>query len=132
MANNKQALAQIQVECSDRARTFALNNEAFCVLEEHFQKETKNESYNIYTDFPWDSNINAKNMNLVMWAGFFTDAKKDKELWTVEKAKEVVDFLSVHKCGALINEAVERALKIKDDVKKKVPQRSTVKKRKKT
>jgi len=118
---NQAAFPSITVLCGDRERNFCLNHYAFCAIEEHMIEQTGNKEYNVYNDFDWDS-LNASKMAVVLWAGFASDAMKDKTPWTVELAKVNIEFVGMTQCGALIQESLERAVPMKDateDVSKK-------------
>lgn len=113
MANNTQAFPAIDVVCKDRTRSFCLNLGAFRALEELMQKKTGNPDYNIYEDYSWLNDSSLENTINILWAGFFTDARKfddKKEPWTIEKCEDVVSILSLRDMEGCIMESLQRVL----------------------
>lgn len=131
MTNSKQAFPEITVICRDRPRIFCLNIGAFRALEEHMSSKPEvikeyGDKYSVFKHFPWASE-KAKDVSLLMWAGFSVDAQADKDPWTVEKSDAVVSVLSLGQMRACIEESLSRAIspeqaeKIAFDSEKKTP-----------
>jgi len=114
MTNSKEAFPAIEILCKDRKRLFCLNMGAFRALEEHMQAKPEvqkkhGDAYSVFKHFPWASE-RAAEMSLLMWAGLFVDAQKDKEPWTVEKSDEVVSMLGLSDMRACVEESLSRAM----------------------
>jgi hypothetical protein len=128
--NNETAFPAIDVQCRDRKRNFCLNLGAFRALEEYLKRETNNPKFDLFRDFDFTANTLSNNI-LLMWAGFFTDARKhDDKPWTVEECEDVVSALSLKEIEGCIAASLERALSPAQLEKiKKEQEKKTVKKR---
>jgi len=116
--NEEQAFPSVDVVCADRVRKFSLNLGAFRAISEHIKKATNNPKFNILKDFDWN-NQDFDTQILIMFGGFFTDARKhDQELWTIEKCEEVVSILSFKDIETCITASLQRVLS--DDQLKKL------------
>jgi hypothetical protein len=109
MTNSKYAFPSIKVQCRDRVREFCLNVGAFCALEKYMEEQTGNSEYSAATDFPWDS-TKMETVALMLWAGFYEDAKKDKTPWTLDLAKSNIDFITISQVRGLIQASLARIL----------------------
>jgi len=109
MTNAKYVFPAIKVQCRDRVREFCLNVGAFCALEKYMEAETGNPEYSAATDFNWNS-TKLENVALILWAGFYEDAKKDKTPWTLDLAKSNIDFITISQVRGLIQASLARIL----------------------
>lgn len=125
MANAKQAYPSIEIVCADRTRVFCLNLGGFRALEQHLAEKSGNPEFSILEDFDWSSKT-FENVELMIWAGLYTDAQEhDKEPFTVQKAGRVVSLLGVVEARHCVDESLERVMspeqyaKMKEDAEKK-------------
>jgi hypothetical protein len=110
MSNEEQAFPSVEVRCKDRIREFCLNIGAFRAISERMKVETGKEKFDSLTEFNWD-NPGLEEQIIILWAGFFTDARKqDKEPWTIEKCEEVVSILSLQEIEACITTSLSRVM----------------------
>lgn len=116
MSNGNIAVPQFAIECMDRRRVFCLDLRAFRSMEVLLAEETGNPEYSVYEDFNWYSR-RITDIALVIWAGFLTDAKKDKDPvtdneipWTIEKAEGVIDFIGMIEATEAIQKSISRVL----------------------
>lgn len=116
MTNSAQSFPVIEIQCKDRKREFCLNLEAFRVLQEHKRQETGNDKFKILTDLDWsevDGDIEL--ITLLLWGGLHRDARiNDSEIWTLEKAAEVVDMIGVSQAKMVFVESFRRAMTPED------------------
>jgi hypothetical protein len=109
MTNSKYAFPSIKVQCRDRVREFCLNVGAFCAIEKYMEEQTGNPEYSAATDFNWNS-TKFEQVALILWAGFYEDAKNDKIPWTLDAAKSNIDFITVGQVRGLIQASLSRIL----------------------
>lgn len=124
MTNSEQAYPSITIQCKDRAREYCLNLGGFRALEEHMVRKTGKEDFSILEDFDWNS-TKIETVCLMMWAGLYTDAKKDVEPFTVERCEDIVSVFSVAECRDLANLSLSRVMspdqfkKFQEDLERK-------------
>jgi hypothetical protein len=124
MSNAKQSYPSLQIQCSDRVRTFCLNLGAFRAMEEYLSTKNNNPDYSILDDFDWTSN-KIEHLSLVMFGGLYTDSLTDPEPFTVAKAEAIVSLIGIAEVRACVEESLSRTLtqkqsdKFREDAEKK-------------
>jgi len=109
MTNSKNAFPELTIQCEDRARKFCLNLGAFRLIEEYMSEKTGNPNFSVFDDFNWTSG-RLNEVSLILWAGLSSDASKDKEKWTIEKAERVITLLGLNQAKDVIAESLSRVL----------------------
>jgi len=120
MTNSKNAFPEMTIQCEDRARKFCLNLGAFRLIEEYMSEKTGNENYSVFDDFNWTTG-RLNEISLILWAGLATDASKDKEKWTIEKAESVITLIGLTQAKDVIAESLSRVLS-KEQIEAQVKQ----------
>jgi len=109
MLNAEQAYPQIEITCEDRRRRFCLNLGGFRAMSEHLKRKHNDPDYDIFEDFDWSS-TDLENISLMMFAGFYTDAKKDPEPFTIEKAEDITSLVGLSQARQCIEMSLQRAM----------------------
>ena len=110
MTNSEVAFPSIQIQCADRKRNFCMNMGAFRALEQHLKEKLGDPNFSIMSDFNWLSD-DMDDVVAMIWAGLFTDAQKnDSEVFTIEKALDIVDLLGMSQAQGCIMQSLARVM----------------------
>lgn len=132
MSNAEAAYPEIEILCKDRKRVFCLNLGGFRAMEEYLKTKNNDPEFSIIEDFDWNSR-QIENVSLMMFGGFFVDAKKDKEPFTLEKAEEIVSIIGMADARGAIEMSLSRMMspaqfkKLQEEAEKKSKTRNQLK-----
>jgi hypothetical protein len=131
MTNAKQAYPSIDIVCADRVRRFCLDLGGFRAMEEYLINKHNDPDFSVIEDFDWTSR-SIETLSVIMFAGFYTDSKKDSEPFTVEKAEKITSMLGLVQAKGCIEESLSRMMtpkqyaKVQEETEKKREKRKKI------